>query len=125
MGPRLSQQERVRPGRGKSARPARLGCEQYKVCFQPFVNHARQNVPLGRFNRIVWGKADGNRPEGVIAAGMETGELTIWDPSKIVAHVKFVACISCLCGDASDMVTPAPPRLFYSRIVRIPDLSVV
>jgi hypothetical protein len=27
----------------------------------------------------------------VIAAGMENGELTIWDPSKIVAHVKFVS----------------------------------
>ncbi|KAI0302809.1 hypothetical protein B0F90DRAFT_1627011 [Multifurca ochricompacta] len=39
-----------------------------------------------RFNRIVWGKADGSRPEGVIAAGMENGELGIWDPSKIVSH---------------------------------------
>ncbi|KAI0297383.1 hypothetical protein BC826DRAFT_1103471 [Russula brevipes] len=39
-----------------------------------------------RFNRIAWGKADGSRPEGVIAAGMENGELCIWDPSKIVAH---------------------------------------
>jgi protein transport protein SEC31 len=43
-----------------------------------------------RFNRIAWGKADGSRPEGVIAAGMENGELCIWDPSKIVAHVKYV-----------------------------------
>ncbi|KAI9459387.1 hypothetical protein F5148DRAFT_1218787 [Russula earlei] len=40
-----------------------------------------------RFNRIAWGKADGSRPEGVIAAGMENGELGIWDPSKIVSHV--------------------------------------
>jgi hypothetical protein len=43
-----------------------------------------------RFNRIAWGKADGSRPEGIIAAGMENGELGIWDPSKIVAHVKYV-----------------------------------
>lgn len=40
-----------------------------------------------RFNRIAWGQPDGSRPEGVIAAGMENGELAIWDPSKIVAHV--------------------------------------
>jgi hypothetical protein len=43
-----------------------------------------------RFNRIAWGNADGSRPEGVIAAGMENGELGIWDPSKIVAHVEYV-----------------------------------
>ncbi|KAH9171578.1 hypothetical protein EDB89DRAFT_1091731 [Lactarius sanguifluus] len=51
-----------------------------------------QNGPLGsvantaRFNRIAWGHGDGTRPDGVIAAGMENGELAIWDPSKIVAH---------------------------------------
>ncbi|KAF8270128.1 hypothetical protein EI94DRAFT_1572288 [Lactarius quietus] len=39
-----------------------------------------------RFNRIAWGQGDGSRPEGVIAAGMENGELAIWDPSKIVAQ---------------------------------------
>ncbi|KAI0316845.1 hypothetical protein OF83DRAFT_1172526 [Amylostereum chailletii] len=39
-----------------------------------------------RFNRIAWGNVDGNRPQGVIAAGMENGELAIWDPEKIVAQ---------------------------------------
>ncbi|KAI0259714.1 hypothetical protein BC834DRAFT_974042 [Gloeopeniophorella convolvens] len=39
-----------------------------------------------RFNRIAWGTGDGSLPEGVIAAGMENGELGIWDPSKIVAQ---------------------------------------
>ncbi|KAH9059766.1 hypothetical protein EDB87DRAFT_1675007 [Lactarius vividus] len=43
-----------------------------------------------RFNRIAWGQGDGTRPEGVIAAGMENGELAIWDPSKIVAHARRV-----------------------------------
>ncbi|TFY75915.1 hypothetical protein EWM64_g8098, partial [Hericium alpestre] len=38
-----------------------------------------------RFNRIAWGYVDGGRPQGVIAAGMENGELGIWDPEKIVA----------------------------------------
>ncbi|KAH9988178.1 hypothetical protein BJV77DRAFT_1023322, partial [Russula vinacea] len=46
-----------------------------------------QSRPRGSVNHIAWGKADGSRPEGVIAAGMENGELGIWDPSKIVAHV--------------------------------------
>jgi hypothetical protein len=91
MGPRLPQQARVRSGRGRSAQPARFGCKQFKVCPLLFANYARQNVPLDRFNRIAWGNADGSRSEGVIAAGMENGELTIWDPSKIVAHVKFVS----------------------------------
>ncbi|THH20311.1 hypothetical protein EW146_g1016 [Bondarzewia mesenterica] len=40
-----------------------------------------------RFNRIAWGYADGSRPQGIIVAGMENGELGIWDPEKIVAHV--------------------------------------
>ena len=41
---------------------------------------------LDRFNRIAWGYVDGSRPKGVIAAGMENGELGIWDPAKILAH---------------------------------------
>lgn len=51
---------------------------------------AGDNLPLDRFNRIAWGQGDGSRPEGVIAAGMENGELAIWDPSKIVAHARCV-----------------------------------
>ncbi|EIM81877.1 uncharacterized protein STEHIDRAFT_103269 [Stereum hirsutum FP-91666 SS1] len=39
-----------------------------------------------RFNRIAWGYVEGNRPQGIIAAGMENGELGIWDPEKIVAQ---------------------------------------
>ncbi|TFK49239.1 hypothetical protein OE88DRAFT_1662672 [Heliocybe sulcata] len=39
-----------------------------------------------RFNRIAWGHVDGNRPSGVIAAGMENGELGIWDPAKILEN---------------------------------------
>ncbi|KAL6299339.1 hypothetical protein BKA93DRAFT_608197 [Sparassis latifolia] len=41
-----------------------------------------------RFNRLAWGYADGSRPSGVIVAGMENGELDIWDPSQIVADSK-------------------------------------
>ncbi|KAJ3833480.1 hypothetical protein F5878DRAFT_728797 [Lentinula raphanica] len=50
-----------------------------------------QNGPKGfvkdtvRFNRITWGFVDASRPRGVIAAGMENGELALWDPSKILA----------------------------------------
>ncbi|TCD71012.1 protein transport protein S31 [Steccherinum ochraceum] len=38
-----------------------------------------------RFNRLAWGYTDGGRDLGVLVAGMENGELDIWDPSKIVA----------------------------------------
>ncbi|ESK89135.1 structural molecule [Moniliophthora roreri MCA 2997] len=38
-----------------------------------------------RFNRLTWGYVDPSRPRGVIAAGMENGELALWDPSKILA----------------------------------------
>jgi len=41
-----------------------------------------------RFNRIAWGTADGTRPQGVLAAGMENGELGIWDPARIVAQAE-------------------------------------
>ena len=38
-----------------------------------------------RFNRLAWGHVDNSRPRGVIAAGLENGELALWDPSKILA----------------------------------------
>ena len=72
--------------------------------------------PPVRFNRIAWGKADGSRPEGMIVAGMENGELGIWDPSKIVAHAKYV--FSNPCYGKGDMITTAIPRLSCSRIPR-------
>ncbi|KAF8485415.1 hypothetical protein JB92DRAFT_3131473 [Gautieria morchelliformis] len=37
-----------------------------------------------RFNRLAWGYVDSARPRGVLAAGMENGELGIWDPAKIL-----------------------------------------
>ncbi|KAL1741502.1 hypothetical protein HDZ31DRAFT_66861 [Schizophyllum fasciatum] len=37
-----------------------------------------------RFNRLAWGCVDASHPKGVLAAGMENGELALWDPSKIV-----------------------------------------
>ncbi|KAL0062586.1 protein transport protein S31 [Marasmius tenuissimus] len=38
-----------------------------------------------RFNRLTWGYVEPSKPRGVIAAGMENGELALWDPSKILA----------------------------------------
>ncbi|KAK0216421.1 WD40-repeat-containing domain protein [Armillaria fumosa] len=38
-----------------------------------------------RFSRLTWGYVDSSRPQGVIAAGMENGELVLWDPAKILA----------------------------------------
>ncbi|KII91359.1 hypothetical protein PLICRDRAFT_51526 [Plicaturopsis crispa FD-325 SS-3] len=39
-----------------------------------------------RFNRLAWGYVDGGRSRGVIAAGLENGELALWDPAKILEH---------------------------------------
>ncbi|OCH86016.1 hypothetical protein OBBRIDRAFT_783955 [Obba rivulosa] len=39
-----------------------------------------------RFNRLAWGYTDGGRERGILVAGMENGELDIWDPSQILAN---------------------------------------
>ncbi|RDB18645.1 Protein transport protein SEC31 [Hypsizygus marmoreus] len=50
-----------------------------------------QNGPKGivkdtsRFNRLAWGVPYDSRSSGIIAAGMENGELALWDPAKILA----------------------------------------
>lgn len=43
-----------------------------------------------RFNRLAWGYTGGGRQRGVIVAGMENGELDIWDPSQILASAECV-----------------------------------
>jgi len=43
-----------------------------------------------RFNRLAWGSNDSAHPQGVIAAGLENGELVLWDPAKILAGSGFV-----------------------------------
>lgn len=37
-----------------------------------------------RFNRLVWGFVCAERPMGVLAAGLENGELNLWDAQKII-----------------------------------------
>lgn len=49
-----------------------------------------QIIVIHRFNRLAWGGVDANRTGGVIAAGMENGELALWDPSKILAGAEYV-----------------------------------
>ncbi|KAJ1021086.1 hypothetical protein NDA16_003872 [Ustilago loliicola] len=47
--------------------------------------------PLGsistsaRFNRLAWGYVNPSRPKGLLAAGLENGELGIWDAQKILS----------------------------------------
>ena len=43
-----------------------------------------------RFNRLAWGYADGSRERGVLVAGMENGDLDIWDPSQIIVNAECV-----------------------------------
>lgn len=38
-----------------------------------------------RFNRLAWSAPTANHAKGVIAAGMETGEVHVYDPEKIMA----------------------------------------
>ncbi|GAC77283.1 bifunctional GTP cyclohydrolase II, partial [Moesziomyces antarcticus T-34] len=38
-----------------------------------------------RFNRLAWGYANSTRPKGLLAAGLENGELGIWDAQKVIA----------------------------------------
>jgi protein transport protein SEC31 len=37
-----------------------------------------------RFNRIVWGYVQDSRPRGVLAAGLENGELNVFDAAKLL-----------------------------------------
>ncbi|KAI8981701.1 hypothetical protein BDF20DRAFT_905569 [Mycotypha africana] len=37
-----------------------------------------------RFNKLAWGNVSEARPHGVIVGGLENGELTLWDPSKML-----------------------------------------
>ncbi|KAJ8502017.1 hypothetical protein ONZ45_g11925 [Pleurotus djamor] len=51
---------------------------------------AQQYGPKGvvtdtaRFNRLAWSFADATRTQGILAAGMENGELVLWDAHKII-----------------------------------------
>lgn len=42
-----------------------------------------------RFNRIAWGQVYKDRSRGIIAAGMENGELALWDPAKIIVGAEL------------------------------------
>jgi len=43
-----------------------------------------------RFNRLAWGAPSSTHPKGLIAAGMETGEVHVYDPEKIMAGKRYV-----------------------------------
>ena len=50
-------------------------------------------MTVHRFNRIAWGQVHRDRSCGVIAAGMENGELALWDPAKIVVNAEYVCLL--------------------------------
>lgn len=43
-----------------------------------------------RFNRLAWGYSHGAGDRGVLVAGMENGDLDIWNASKILAQAEYV-----------------------------------
>jgi protein transport protein SEC31 len=45
---------------------------------------------IGRLNRLAWGAPSATHPKGLIAAGMETGEVHVYDPEKILAGKRYV-----------------------------------
>ncbi|MCO5584315.1 hypothetical protein L7F22_038239 [Adiantum nelumboides] len=66
----------------EACRPA-LG--QYPPSFSKTFNvrRAHRGV-LCRFNRLSWGSVSPSRPQGLLAAGLESGELNIWDAQKVL-----------------------------------------
>lgn len=52
-------------------------------------SHAAEPQVLGsvtasaRFNRLAWGYVHGNKPRGLIAGGLENGELGVWDAQAL------------------------------------------
>ncbi|KAG8711871.1 protein transport protein S31 [Ceratobasidium sp. 423] len=44
-------------------------------------SYALFNLP--RFNRLAWGYVHPDHPQGVIATGLESGHLELWDPAQI------------------------------------------
>lgn len=68
---------------------------------------------LNRFNRLAWGHVDGNRPQGVIAAGLENGELALWDPAKILAGAGYVVAYFLI--DITTTPTMVPSAALLSR----------
>jgi protein transport protein SEC31 len=41
-----------------------------------------------RFNRLAWGALDSTRPKGVVAGGLESGELSLWDADKLLNNAE-------------------------------------
>lgn len=74
----------------------------------------------GSFNRLAWSVPLDKYSRGILAAGMETGEINVYDPAKILAGSRYV------------MQSPAlRPKLNwgqvettqeYSRVISTPDL---
>lgn len=50
------------------------------------VNEPLASLAVGsRFNRLAWGYVkEPERPFGVIGAGLENGEIALWDPNQIL-----------------------------------------
>ncbi|MBW0503140.1 hypothetical protein O181_042855 [Austropuccinia psidii MF-1] len=48
------------------------------------INPIGQVTVESRFNRLVWGQANQIRSHGLIAAGMENSQLSIWDPVELI-----------------------------------------
>ncbi|EGO03497.1 hypothetical protein SERLA73DRAFT_165175 [Serpula lacrymans var. lacrymans S7.3] len=60
---------------------------EYDLGVDPLAGPKGIVTDTSRFNRLAWGYVNKGRQHGVIAAGMENGELALWDPSKILANV--------------------------------------
>lgn len=53
-----------------------------------------ESIADDRFNRLAWSAPNTTHPKGLIAAGMETGEVHVYDPQKIMAGKRYVLSLS-------------------------------
>ena len=89
MGPELHQQRRVQPRGDRESTPKINSYDILQVSSFGIGCHCTVNAyATRRFNRLAWGLPDTARTQGVLVAGMENGDLDIWDPSKIVAKAE-------------------------------------
>jgi protein transport protein SEC31 len=80
--PNFGEQQLRLGGQGDSAKGSITVSSRY-VMFQKLFTHSR-------FNRLAWSSPSTTHLKGVLAAGMETGEVSVYDPAKIMSGARLV-----------------------------------
>ncbi|GAA5797196.1 hypothetical protein HPULCUR_002576 [Helicostylum pulchrum] len=68
--------------------------ELFKLESGSFSQQASHKVSTtSRFNTLAWGHIGSSHEHGMIAGGMETGDLELWDPSSILNNKNDTECL--------------------------------